>query len=105
MTLPKKFVLTGLAWSVALLIASPILLTILTAFKTDAAADLGPFAPFIPTLANFASHNPNVEMLRPVLNNLVEAAAPFCASSSRCRPPTGSRSMRAGDGTPSCSGC
>lgn len=46
---------------------------ILTAFKTDAAADLGPLAPFTPTLANFASQNANVGMVRPVLNSLVEA--------------------------------
>ena len=72
-TLPKKFVLTGLAWSVALLMASPIFLMILTALKTDAAADLGPFAPFTPTLANFTSQNANVGMLRPVLNSVVEA--------------------------------
>ena len=70
---PRKPVFTGLAWSVALLMASPILLMILTAFKTDAAADLGPFAPFTPTLANFASQNPNVGMLRPVLNSMIEA--------------------------------
>jgi sorbitol/mannitol transport system permease protein len=69
----KRFILTGLAWSVALLMASPILLMALTAFKTDAAADLGPFAPFTPTLANFASRNSNVGMLRPVLNSIVEA--------------------------------
>lgn len=73
MALPKKLVLTGLAWSIALLMAAPILLMILTAFKTDAAADLGPFAPFTPTLANFTSQNANVGMLRPVLNSVVEA--------------------------------
>ena len=73
MALPKKFVLTGLAWSVALLMATPILLMILTALKTDAAADLGPFAPFTPTLANFTSQNANIGMLRPVLNSVVEA--------------------------------
>ena len=74
MALPKKLVLTGLAWSVALLMAAPILLMTLTAFKTDAAADLGPFAAFTPTLANFASQNPNVGMMRPLLNSGVEAA-------------------------------
>lgn len=73
MALPKKLVLTGLAWSIALLMAAPILLMILTALKTDAAADLGPFAPFTPTLANFTSQNANVGMLRPVLNSVVEA--------------------------------
>ena len=73
MAFPKKFVLTGLAWSIALLMAAPILLMILTAFKTDAAADLGPFAPFTPTLANFTSQNANVGVLRPVLNSVVEA--------------------------------
>lgn len=73
MALPKKLVLTGLAWSIALLMAAPILLMVLTAFKTDAAADLGPFAPFTPTLANFTSQNANVGMLRPVLNSVVEA--------------------------------
>ncbi len=73
MDLAKKLVLTGLAWSIALLMAAPILLMILTAFKTDAAADLGPFAPFTPTLANFTSQNANVGMLRPVLNSVVEA--------------------------------
>ncbi len=69
----RKLILTGLAWSAALLMASPILLMILTAFKTDAAVDLGPFASFTPTLANFASQNANVGMLRPVLNSVVEA--------------------------------
>lgn len=69
----RKVVLTGLAWSIAVLMASPILLMALTAFKTDAAAGLGPFAPFTPTLANFASQNANVAMLRPVLNSAVEA--------------------------------
>ena len=73
MALPKKLVLTGLAWSIALLMAAPILLMILTALKTDAAADLGPFAPFTPTLVNFASQNADVGMLRPVLNSVVEA--------------------------------
>ena len=73
MALPKKLVLTGLAWSIALLMAAPILFMTLTAFKTDAAADLGPFAPFTPTLANFTSQNANVGMLRPVLNSVVEA--------------------------------
>lgn len=73
MTFRRKIALTGLAWSAALLMASPILLMALTAFKTDAAADLGPFAPFTPTLANFASQNANVGMLRPVLNSVVEA--------------------------------
>ncbi len=69
----RKVALTGLAWSAALLMASPILLMALTALKTDAAADLGPLAPFTPTLANFASQNANVGMLRPVLNSAVEA--------------------------------
>ena len=73
MTFRKKVMMTGMAWSVALLMASPILLMILTAFKTDAAADLGPFAPFTPTLANFASQNANIGMLRPMLNSVVEA--------------------------------
>ena len=73
MALPKKLVLTGLAWSIALLMVAPILLMTLTAFKTDAAANLGPFAPFTPTLANFTSQNANVGMLRPVLNSVVEA--------------------------------
>ena len=68
-----KVAMTVLAWSAALLIASPILLMALTAFKTDAAADLGPFAAFTPTLANFASQNANVGILRPVLNSVVEA--------------------------------
>jgi sorbitol/mannitol transport system permease protein len=72
-TFRKNILTTGLAWSVALLMASPILLMILTAFKTDAAAGLGPFAPFTPTLANFALQNANVGMLRPVLNSVVEA--------------------------------
>ncbi len=73
MTFRRKVALAGLAWSAALLMASPILLMALTAFKTDAAADLGPLAPFTPTLANFASQNPNVSMLRPALNSIVEA--------------------------------
>ena len=73
MVFRKKVALTGLAWSAALLMASPILLMTLTAFKTDAATDLGPFAPFTPTLANFASQNPNIGILRPVLNSVVEA--------------------------------
>ena len=73
MSLPKKFVLTGLAWSVALLMVSPIFLMVLTAFKTDAAVDLGLFASFTPTLTNFASQTANVGMLRPVLNSVVEA--------------------------------
>ena len=73
MAFSRKIVLTGLAWLAALLMASPILLMTLTAFKTDAAADLGPLAPFTPTLANFASQNANVGLLRPVLNSVVEA--------------------------------
>ena len=73
MTSRRKVALTGPAWFAALLMASPIFLMALTAFKTDAAADLGPLAPFTPTLANFASQNANVGMLRPVLNSVVEA--------------------------------
>ena len=73
MTFRKKIALTGLAWSAALLMASPLFLMALTAFKTDAAADLGPFAPFTPTLANFVSQNANVGILRPLFNSVVEA--------------------------------
>ena len=73
MALRKKLILTGLAWSIALLMAAPMLLMAVTAFKTDADADRGPFAPFTPTLANFASQNANIGMLRPVLNSVVEA--------------------------------
>ena len=73
MTFRKKIALTGVAWSAALLMASPILFMALTAFKTDAAVDLGPLAPFTPTLANFATQNANVGILRPVLNSVVEA--------------------------------
>ncbi|MGI3899229.1 MAG: carbohydrate ABC transporter permease [Janthinobacterium lividum] len=73
MAFPKKLCLTGLAWSVALLMSSPIVLMIVTAFKPDAVVDLGPFASFTPTLATFASQNANVGMLRPVLNSVVEA--------------------------------
>ncbi len=73
MTLRRKLAVTVLAWSVALLMASPIVLMALTGFKTDAAADLGPLAPFTPTLANFASHIASVDMLRPMLNSVVEA--------------------------------
>ncbi len=69
----RKLIRTGLAWSAALLMAAPIFFMALTAFKTDGAADLGPFAPFTPTLANFASQNANLGMLRPVLNSVVEA--------------------------------
>lgn len=69
----RKIVLTGLAWPVALLMVAPILLMAVTAFKTDAAADLGPLAPFTPTLANFASQNANVGFVRPVINSAVEA--------------------------------
>ena len=60
MAFPKKLCLTGLAWSVALLMSSPIVLMIVTAFKPDAVVDLGPFASFTPTLAAFASQNANV---------------------------------------------
>ena len=73
MTFRRKLALTGLAWSAALLMASPMVLMALTAFKTDAAADLGPFVPFTPTLANFASRNADGGMLRPMLNSVVEA--------------------------------
>ncbi len=74
MTFRKKLTLTVLAWSAALLMAAPILLMVLTAFKTDAAADLGPFAPFTPTLASFVAQNGSVGTLRPLLNSVVEAA-------------------------------
>ena len=73
MTFRRKVALTGLAWSAALLMVLPILLMALTAFKTDAAADLGPFASFTPTLGSFASQNSNIGILRPVLNSVVEA--------------------------------
>lgn len=72
-TFRSKIIVTGLAWCVALTMAAPIFLMALTAFKTDAAADLGPLAPFTPTLANFAARNADVGMLRPVLNSVVEA--------------------------------
>jgi sorbitol/mannitol transport system permease protein len=72
-TFRRKVALTGLAWSAALLMALPIFLMVLTAFKPDAAADLGPFAPFTPTLGNFASQNATVGLPRLVLNSVVEA--------------------------------
>ncbi len=71
--LSKKIVITGLAWSVASLMAAPIFLVALTAFKTDAAADLGPLAPFTPTLANFAPQDAGIGMVRPLVNSIVEA--------------------------------
>lgn len=73
MTFREKIAVTGLAWCVALAMAAPILLMALTAFKTDAAADLGPLAPFTPTLANFAARNAAIGMLRPLLNSVVES--------------------------------
>ena len=73
-TFRRKIAVTALAWSAALLMASPIFLMALTGFKTDAAVNLGPFTPFTPTLANFASQNANVGMLRPVVNSVVEAS-------------------------------
>lgn len=69
----RKIALTALAWSTALLMAAPILLMALTAFKTDAAADSGPLAPFTPTLASFSRPDGGVGLLRPVANSLVEA--------------------------------
>lgn len=68
----RRIALTGLAWSVALLMAAPVLLMALTAFKTDAAADLGPLAPFTPTLASFAAQA-EVGLARPLVNSAVEA--------------------------------
>ena len=64
MTFGRKLALTGAAWSVALLMAAPIIWMALTAFKTDLdALQFPPKLVFWPTLENFASANTNISVV------------------------------------------
>ena len=71
MTFGRKLALTGAAWSVALLMAAPIIWMGLTAFKTDLdALQFPPKLVFWPTLENFASANANISVARPLANSI-----------------------------------
>ena len=71
----RKLILSVLAWSVALVMAAPLLWMTLTAFKTDLdALAFPPKLVFRPTLENFVPANANVGLLRPLGNSIVESA-------------------------------
>jgi sorbitol/mannitol transport system permease protein len=69
-----KFAVTGLAWFVALTMASPILVMALTAFKNVIDANQFPLMlPFVPTLDNIASAFADASVTRALLNSVVES--------------------------------
>ena len=74
MTFGRRLFLTGVAWSVALLMAAPILWMAMTAFKTDLdALQFPPKLLFRPTLENFASADATLSIGRPIANSIVES--------------------------------
>lgn len=74
MTFGRKLALTTGAWSVALLMAAPIIWMAMTAFKTDLdALQFPPKLLFRPTLENFASADASMSITRPIANSIFES--------------------------------
>ena len=67
----RKFGLTMLGWTVALLIFFPIFWMVLTGFKTEAEAIADPSLIFSPTLDSYAAVQDRAEYLKFALNSVV----------------------------------